>query len=83
MLRHPPSGRTMVLATDQPCLQCYSGNRLEDLEGKRGARYGPHGGLCLEPQYAPDSVNQPRFPSILLEPGRTYRHVSRYHFSAS
>ncbi len=83
MLRHLPSGRTMVLATDQPSLQCYSGNRLEDLEGKRGARYGPHGGLCLEPQYAPDSVNQPRFPSILLEPGRTYRHVSRYHFSVS
>jgi aldose 1-epimerase len=28
--------------------------------------------VCLETQYFPDSVNQPDFPSILLEPGEEY-----------
>jgi aldose 1-epimerase len=28
--------------------------------------------VCLETQHFPDSVNQPGFPSILLEPDQEY-----------
>ena len=83
VLRHPPSGRVLELATNQPCLQFYSGNGLNGIDGKHGARYDRHAALCLEPQHAPDSVNQPQWPSILLEPGATYRHETTYRFSAS
>ena len=81
VLRDPSSGRVMELATDQPCLQFYSGNRLHDhIVGKQGQRYGLHGALCLEPQHPPDSVHHPQFPTVLLEPGRLYTHVSEYRF---
>lgn len=81
VLRDPASGRVMELSTDQPCLQFYSGNRLDDrIVGKQGQPYGLHGALCLEPQHAPDSVHHPQFPTVLLEPGRLYTHVSEYRF---
>lgn len=83
VLHDPRSGRVMELATNQPCVQFYSGNRLEDpIAGKQGQVYGLHGALCLEPQFHPDAVNQPRFPSTLLEPGAIYEHRSHYRFSA-
>lgn len=83
VLHDPSSGRVMELATNQPCVQFYSGNRLDDpIAGKQGQVYGLHGALCLEPQFHPDAVNQPRFPSTLLEPGATYEHRSHYRFTA-
>ena len=83
VVRHPPSGRFLELATNQPCLQFYSGNGLDGVDGKLGARYERHAGLCLEPQHAPDSVNQPQWPPILLEPGATYHHKTIYRFSVA
>ncbi|MFW5934191.1 MAG: aldose epimerase family protein [Actinomycetota bacterium] len=82
-LHDPGSGRTLELSTDQPCLQVYSGNDVSAIDGKGGARYERHAGLCLEPQHAPDSVNQPQWPSIVLAPGQVYRHRSTYRFSVS
>jgi aldose 1-epimerase len=83
-LRDPRSGRTMELSSDQPCLQLYSGNRLEPpVLGKAGRSYLRYGGVCLEPQGYPDAVHRTAFPPIWLEPGRTYRHVARYRFSAT
>jgi aldose 1-epimerase len=77
----PASGRVLELHTDQPGVQFYSGNRLSGGVGKDGRSYARNGGLCLEPQHFPDAVHQPGFPSILLEPGDTYVHVSRYRFT--
>lgn len=79
VLRDPASGRTLALRTDAPCIQVYSANMLAGVAGKGGHVYGPHGGICLEPQSAPDAVNQPALdalgPSVILEPGATYRRV--------
>lgn len=69
-LHHPPSGRTLTLATDQPGLQLYTGNHLD------GA-FAPRSGVCLEAQHWPDSPNQPGFPSTRLDPGGTYRSETR------
>jgi hypothetical protein len=39
------------------------------------------GGFCLETQGFPDSINQPSFPSVVLQPGQEYRHEMVYRFS--
>ena len=79
-LRHPASGRTMELYTDQPGLQFYSGNFLFGQTGKGGATYALRSACCLEPQGLPDAVNQPGFPSVVLEPGETYTHTTALRF---
>ena len=76
----PSSGRRMVLASDQPCLQVYTGNRLGRATGRGGVVFPPHGAVCLEPQHAPDSVNRPDWPSTVLAPGDTYVHRIAYRF---
>ena len=83
-LYEPRSGRMMKLYTNQPGMQFYSGNiRKREIEGKGGVVYKNHQGLCLETQHFPNSVNQPSFPSTILRPGQTYRHIMIHKFSAS
>lgn len=59
-----------------PGLQCYSGNHLQ-----ANGIHGCHEGICLEPQYYPDSPNQPSFPSPLLRAGETKSHRIQYQVS--
>jgi aldose 1-epimerase len=40
-----------------------------------------HAGICLEPQYYPDSPNRPHFPSPVLRSGDIMRHRMRYQVS--
>ncbi|NER21295.1 MAG: galactose mutarotase [Symploca sp. SIO1C2] len=78
----PQSGRQMELYTNQPGMQFYSGNFGKgEIPGKGDVVYRTHQGLCLETQYFPDSVNQPNFPSVILRPGQTYRHIMVHKFS--
>jgi aldose 1-epimerase len=77
----PKSGRVMEVLTDQPGVQLYTGNFLEDTRGKGGSVYGRNGGFCLETQHYPDSVNHPNFPSAILRPGEKYRTTTIYRFS--
>ncbi len=81
VLHHPASGRVIELKTTEPGLQFYSGNGLDGTLKGKGATYGPRSGVCLEPQYFPDSPNQPRFPSTILNPGETYRSQMGLLFS--
>ena len=37
--------------------------------------------LALEPQCWPDAPHHPGFPSIRLDPGQTYRQVTRWSFA--
>lgn len=83
-VEHPASGRVMELLTDQPGLQFYSGNFLDGTaEGKFGRLHRQSDAFCLEPQSWPDTPNRPDYPSARLDPGRTYRHISIYRFSAA
>ncbi|WBA42214.1 aldose epimerase family protein [Hymenobacter canadensis] len=77
----PTTGRTLDVATSQPGVQFYTANFLDgSLTGKAGITYGKHAGLCLETQHFPDSPNQPRFPSTILEPGQTFSATTVYRF---
>jgi aldose 1-epimerase len=80
-VRDPSSGRVMHVRTTEPGLQFYTGNFLDGtLVGKGGRAYEHRGGFCLETQHFPDSPNRPEFPSVILEPGETYRSRTIYWF---
>ena len=76
------SGRSLVLWTDAPGVQFYTGNFLKDVKGKGGSVYQAHQALCLETQGFPDAVNHPNFPSTIVRPGKPYSHVMLFKFSA-
>jgi aldose 1-epimerase len=82
-LEAPNSGRVLELLTDQPGLQVYSGNFLDNATpGKRQRRYRPRDAICLEPQIWPDAPNRRDFPSPRVTPDKEYRHNSVYRFSS-
>jgi aldose 1-epimerase len=79
---HAGTGRVMEVSTTEPGVQLYTGNHLQDVTVVGGARFGKHGGFCLETQHYPDSVNHPRFPSTILRPGQTFRSTTVFKFTA-
>jgi aldose 1-epimerase len=79
-LEDPHSGRALEIATTQPALQVYTGNRLDDRSGKGGCIYPRHGGVCLETQGFVDAVHHESFPSVVLRPGQGRREVTRWTF---
>ena len=82
-LSDPVSGRVLEISTNQPGIQFYNGKYLDSsaISGM-GSPYGPHAGLCLEPQNFPDAPNHPDFPSSILRPGGSYHHRVSYRFGA-
>ncbi len=77
----PQSGRTMKVYTDEPGIQFYTGNFLDgSLVGKGGKPYPQHSAFCLETQHYPDSPNQDKFPSTVLQPGDTFKTSTVYAF---
>jgi aldose 1-epimerase len=75
------SGRHMIVTTNQPGLQIYTGKRLGGLEGKTGIVYVEYGGLVLETQNMPDAPNHGNFPDSILNPGEIYESKTIYGFS--
>jgi len=77
----PNSGRVLEVWTSEPGLQLYTGNFLDGVPGKGGASYTKRSAFCLESQHFPDSPNQPKFPSVVLNPGELFRTATYYRFS--
>lgn len=78
----PVTNIQMEVHTDQPGIQIYTGNYMNGTEiGKSGKVYLRRAAFCLETQCYPDSPNQPQFPSVVLNPGETYRHTTVHQFS--
>lgn len=81
-LEDPRSGRVMEMLSNQPGLQFYTGNFLDGtISGKGGRIYRQGDGVALEPQMVPDTVNQPLFGSVRLDPGQTYSNHVVFRFS--
>ena len=81
----PKSGIVMVVSSDQPGIQFYSGNFLDGVPGKGTATYAKNDGLCLETQAFPDSINKQGkagWPDVVLRPGKTYSHHMVHAFTA-
>ncbi|MCD8351269.1 MAG: galactose mutarotase [Planctomycetaceae bacterium] len=77
----PDSGRTLDMATTEPCVQLYIGNFLDGTDvGIGGTVYKKRYGFCLETQKHPDAINQNNFACTILRPGETYRQTTIYRF---
>lgn len=79
----PESGRAITMHTDRPGVQIYTGNwfdgSLHDLEQRPIPR---HGGVAIEPQHFPDSLNHPVFPDTILRPGDVFTSLTRFVFGS-
>ena len=80
-VEHAPTGRVMEVLTTKPGIQFYTGNYLDGVAGKGGAKYEWRGGFCLETQFFPDSPHQAHFPCPILRAGERYAHSTIYQFS--
>jgi len=82
ILYSPESGRRLIMYTDMPGVQLYTGGGLRERLGKNGAQYGPGMSVCLEAQFFPDSPNKPRFPTCTLAAAEPYHRRTLFRFEA-
>ena len=75
----PSSGIKMEVFTDMPCMQLYTGNFLEGLEGRK--IYTKHSAFCMETQLFPNACNVESFPQVTLEKGELFQSETVYKFS--
>jgi len=80
VLADPESGRRMAVYTDCPGIQFYSGNFLAGEKGKDGVSYCHRGGIALETQFYPDSVNHPEWKQPFVKAGEVYSSKTVYRF---
>ena len=76
------SGRVMEVYTNEPGIQFYGGNFLNGSDiGKNNRAYRFQEAFCLETQHYPDSPNQAKFPTTILNPGEEYYSICIYKFT--
>ncbi|XP_073022572.1 uncharacterized protein [Primulina eburnea] len=80
-LKDPISSRTLNLWTNAPGMQFYTANYVNGITGKGGAVYNKHAAACLETQGFPNAINQPNFPSVVVQPREKYQHSMLFEFS--
>jgi aldose 1-epimerase len=80
-VREPRYGRRMEVLTDLPGMQLYTSNMMNGaVPFKGGIQQKPHTAFCMETQFAPDSPNQPDFPSCTLHAGDIYDYTTEFRF---
>ncbi|MDD2294080.1 MAG: galactose mutarotase [Bacteroidales bacterium] len=80
-LSEETSGRRMVVRTNAPGIQVYTGNWLDGSpESKSGAMYKDYDGVALECQAFPDSPNKAQFPFQPLYMGEIYENTIQFAF---
>ena len=77
----PVTGISLEVYTNEPGVQVYTGNFLDGtVKGKKGIVYQQRASVCLETQHYPDSPNKAHWPSVILEPGKTYKSHCIFKF---
>lgn len=73
-LRCEATGRKVEVLSSQAGAMVYTGNWLEGgcPITKSGSRYKDYAGVAIECQNYPNAVNEPSFPSVVLQPDETY-----------
>lgn len=78
------SGRRMEVWTSEPAMQLFTGNAFPDgTRGKWGSHFSRYGGVALETEHIPNSLNEPiseSHPTTILRPGEIYRQRTVYRF---
>ena len=77
----PLTGIKMEVWSDQPGLQFFCGAAMKKaIAGKKGKVYGKRAAFCMETQGYPNSLNQPGFPRVIVEPGFQYQKQTIFKF---
>ena len=77
------TGRRLLVSSDQPGVQIYTGNWLAGSPKNRSGRsYEDYEGVAIEMQGFPDAPNKPEFPSQLLKAGESYDRKIVFAFDA-
>jgi aldose 1-epimerase len=83
----PGDGIVLSTFTTEPGLQVYTGNFLVgDLVGTSGHSYRQSDAFTLETQHYPDTphhIGDPRWPSVVLNPGQVFNSSTTYAFSTA
>jgi aldose 1-epimerase len=74
------TGRQIEVRTTEPGLQFYTGNFMDGKPAGKGTVFKYHTGLTLETQHYPDSPNQPKFPSTILNAGQMFHSRTDFIF---
>ncbi|OQP63976.1 galactose mutarotase [Niastella vici] len=81
VLSEGTTGRMLTVYTNKPAIQLYTANHWDGaIIGKQGVAYQKHGGVALETQCWPDSVNHRNFPNTILHPGEEYTATTLFEF---
>lgn len=81
-LRDTASGRTMKVFTNQPCVQIYTANCINENDSpfKNNFPQKIRCAVCLETQHTPDAPNHSNFVSAELVPGQIYDYTTVFKF---
>lgn len=79
----PKSGRTMLVFTDRPGVQFYTGNFLCGVKGKGGCPMLQHSGFCFETQAYPDAPNHENFAQCTYKAGEEFTSKTVYKFGVN
>ncbi len=75
------TGIKLTISTDADGAQLYTGNFLNDANGKNGHFYPDRGAVAIETQFVPNSINDPAYKSSLLKAGDVFTQNTVYAFS--
>jgi aldose 1-epimerase len=79
---HPSSGRVLEVFTTEPGIQFYTGNFINEKRTKTDSiEFKNYSGFCFETQHFPNSPNEPKFPSVILNPDETYYSKTVFKFT--
>lgn len=82
VLKAAKSGRKLIVKTNQPAAQVYTGNWLAGCPtGKDGYTYNDYDAVAIECQGCPDAPNHPHFPQQRLNPGEEYMRTIIFEFA--
>jgi len=76
----PKGGVAMDVYTDQPGVQLFTPPDFTYMTGKSGVQYGKSPAFCLETQHFANAMDNPGFPSIVLQAGEVFSSETVYHF---
>lgn len=75
------SGRSLKVMTSYPGLFVYTGDFLNSKQlNHHHNKCEPYGGLCLECQHYPDSINRVEFPTAITGPKKPYHEFITFKF---
>lgn len=75
------TGRRIIITTDMPMVQIYTGNYLsQGAIGKKGTHYKDFGGIALETELCPDAIHLEENPSVILRKNDFFCSTTKYRF---